>query len=297
MNQPFSVRHKDAVVGAFVFGAIAILLVLIGVMLMQKEFFEERYDLNTRFAMGIGLNPGAPVTISGITIGTITDVRLNPHGSVDVRMRLKKSFQDRIRGNSLATVRRPNPVGDKIINISQGTPDSAVLRDGDWVQSQEPAELDDALTHVTKIAANLEKIISRLERGEGTAGALLKDRSTLDSINRLIDAGHRMLRDGDRFVGNLNKISETTDTLMGQMPALAGQVGQAVGSVKDLAQRADTLVAQLNALTTQIPGVLEDGGHLIEQADEIAGSVKSNWLVRRNLPAPKDSLIQFETRE
>ncbi len=297
MNQPFTMRHKDAVVGIFVLTAAAILLTIVVVLLLRKEIFEERYCLNTRFEMGIGLNAGAPVGLSGVVIGTVEDVRLNDLGGVDLRMRLKKSFQNRIRENSLATIRRPNAVGDKMINLSQGTPDSKVIADGGWVRSQEAAEIDDALAHLTRISRDLETIVGRIERGEGTVGALLKDRSTLDSINGLVAAGSRILRDGDRFVGNLNSISKTADSAMQQLPLIAGQVSGAVGAVQGLAVRADTLVRELTKLSAQMPAVIEDGNDLLDQAGDIAHSVKSNWLVQRNLPPSPDSLLQFEARQ
>lgn len=290
-------RHKEAVVGVFVLSAAAILLALVVVMMLRKEIFEDRYCLNTRFEMGIGLNAGAPVGLSGVIIGTVENVQLNELGGVDLRMRLKKSFQDRIRENSLATIRRPNAVGDKMINLSQGTPDSKVLPDGGWVRSQEAAEIDDALAHVTRISKDLATIIARIERGEGTAGAILKDRSTLDSINSLIAAGNRILRDGDRFVGNLNEIGRTADSAMQQVPVLMNQVSGVVGAVGGLATRADSLVAVLTGISTQMPTVIEDGNDLLDQAGDIAHSVKSNWLVRRNLAPSPDSLLQFETRQ
>jgi phospholipid/cholesterol/gamma-HCH transport system substrate-binding protein len=295
MNQPFSIKHKESLVGAFVIGAGVIFLLLIVFTLIRKEIFEDHYRLKTNFQLGIGLNSGSLVCLAGLQIGTVESIELNQQGEVTVNLRLKKSYEERIRMNSVATIRRINMVGDKIINISPGTPDSPILKENSFLQSENPLELEDVLLSSTLMMKNLDEIITRIRNGEGTIGALLKDQKILDSLEKLIKQGSKTLADGNHLINDLGRLSTNLDSVTTSVPALLNRTNTAIENAGVLASHADTLVQSFNTMVEESMPILEKGKDGISQASKIMNSVQNNWLIKKNLPKQPDPVIIEET--
>ncbi len=60
-----------------------------------------------------GLRQGAPVWISGVEVGSVTDIALNPDGGTIVTMSLKKRDLRFVRTDSVASVLTLGLLGDK----------------------------------------------------------------------------------------------------------------------------------------------------------------------------------------
>src|SRR6476659_2429846 len=106
-------------------------------------------------------------------------------------MRLKGASRPLIKKDSIAAIKTEGLVGDKFVEVSFGSNESPVVQDGDTIQSEEPLEIADlvkktstildsakgAMQHVDETAGNLESITSKVNKGAGSIGALVNDRS------------------------------------------------------------------------------------------------------------------------
>src|SRR5574341_1248970 len=85
------------IVGAFVM--IPLLgLIVVGIFMAKAEhLFEEKYLLHSTIGKSYGLEPGAPVMMSGVPIGTVKAVEFNDAGRIDVTLQLLKRYQGMVR--------------------------------------------------------------------------------------------------------------------------------------------------------------------------------------------------------
>ncbi len=72
-----------------------------------------------------------PVKLSGFRIGRIHKIALDDQAKVIVRLKIDRKYSKWIRADSVATFRQEGLVGDRIIDVSVGTPDRPALADDD----------------------------------------------------------------------------------------------------------------------------------------------------------------------
>ncbi len=120
----------------------------------------------------------------------ITDVKELVRGSPG-----KNSIQDIIDNTSEATQTIKKILKERDGDISKVVENLRVITDSlrGVVETTDPNKkalgdsMRDTIEKIEKVASNLEKITSRIERGEGTVGKLLKDEKTVDKLNDALD--------------------------------------------------------------------------------------------------------------
>ncbi len=298
MKQAFSVKHKEVMVGAFVLTALFIFLSMLVLNLTQRGLFKDYYQLRTKFSMGIGINRGTSVMISGYNIGTVKDVILDDEGKILLLLKIERKYKKRIRKNSVASIRRINPaVGDKFINICQGTNNSPILKDGELLKSVELPELETVLEKLLKITSNVEGIIEKVSDGNGFVGELINNRSVLDSLNRFLTYGYKLVNNGTALMHSAKHLTDNVDDVVDSLPVFVNKASNSVDGLDRLAQNADLLIKELSTLLANIKPVVDDGKNVLFEASDVTHSIKNNWLIRGKLPKHVDEIIYEETRE
>ncbi len=94
------------------------------------------YEIKARFSRVTGLKIGNEVRISGVAVGRVKDIVLDPKDfSVTVVMDIKKNIK--ISDDSMAAVKTSGLIGDKYVSISPGGSDT-YLKPGDTIVDTEP---------------------------------------------------------------------------------------------------------------------------------------------------------------
>lgn len=280
-------RSLEIKVGFFVLVALAGFVTMIVVLGSEDALFEKRYTLNARFADVNGLRVGAAVFLAGMDCGLVSDVNFPgtlSDRTVHVRLSLQTDCRERIRGDSVASISSQGLLGDKLVSISVGSEDRAVLAEGSWLESTEPAELTDFLDDGKEILATVKSIVvkidtalgsedgegagksvlgilqsvrnilTEMESGEGLLHALVYDKKitraltgTLTSLDKTADdfaAVAAEIKDGDGLVHNLVYEDEITPKLISLVENLNG-TGQRIDALVTEIQEGDGLIHDL----------------------------------------------------
>ncbi|OGK90703.1 MAG: hypothetical protein A2X51_10335 [Candidatus Rokubacteria bacterium GWC2_70_24] len=188
-------------IGAFVVISLVVFLGIIYLLGAQARYFERKYDLVAEFTEVGGLIEGATVRLAGVQIGRVTNVALAPQagGKVRVTLTIARRFSDRIRQSSEARIVTQGLLGDKLVEITMGMPDSRPLEPGSTLQSREPfevgrmfAEGTDALSAITTLVLSLQASLDRLN----TAGTLEDLDAAVKSTRRVTERLEGLGRDG-----------------------------------------------------------------------------------------------------
>src|SRR5207253_1782209 len=136
---------RPARLGIFIFGALIIFAA--GVFLIgDRQFvFSRTYHLQTQFDKVAGLDDGAEVRAGGVRIGTVQHIQLPQQSGekVLIKMKLADSTREVIKQDSVAAIETEGLLGDKYVEITFGTKESAPVRDGDTIRSQPPLDYAD----------------------------------------------------------------------------------------------------------------------------------------------------------
>jgi phospholipid/cholesterol/gamma-HCH transport system substrate-binding protein len=171
-------RRLSLVVGAFFLLAIGGFAVMILSLSARTGVWTRHYDLVARFGDVKGLIGSAPVRLAGKRVGRVKSVGFDMEDpdrpGLLVLMQIDAKVQERIRTDSVATIGSAGLLGDRVIEITIGTPEGEMLRDGDELASVDPLDLNvtidkgaRALDNVANLAANLNSMVEGFDRESG----------------------------------------------------------------------------------------------------------------------------------
>lgn len=195
-----SVKYKIRL-GLFVVIGFALFVLAIFWIGRQQNLFNPTFTLRTKFNDVSGLQAGNNVRFSGITVGTVDAIQIMSDTSVLVLLKVQNDVRRFIKQDAFVTIGSEGFIGDKVLVISQGTPDSPPVTEGFLMASQNPVNMDAMLTSLSSTAENanvitgeLAEIMYKLNNGEGAIGRLLSDSSIAVNMERTmknIESGTR----------------------------------------------------------------------------------------------------------
>lgn len=185
-SQNFKIR-----LGLFVAGGITLFVLAIFIIGKQKNLFNPVYSLTTTFYNVGGLQIGNKIRFSGIDVGTVDNIQIINDSTVKVNLFIRKEVQEYIKTNSEVTIASEGLIGDKILLITQGTHNASSAKDGQYLKSVEPVEIDAIMASLQSTADNAEVISDELadiminiNSGEGTLGRLIKDTVIAENLSQ-----------------------------------------------------------------------------------------------------------------
>lgn len=238
-------------VGAVVLVAVAILL-FGGYRLGQAaHLFSRRYELIAFVPNANGLRQGGTVTVAGQLVGTVRRVDFLPVDNDTTRnlrlmLDIDESVREQIRGDSKARLRTQGLLGDKVFDISPGTPRYAALRPNDTIPIAPSLDYDQivqqasgAVGDVVGLTKDLRVVSSGITRGEGTVGQLMTNRALYDQLTGTLERTNQLiarmqsrtgtvgrLLDDPQLYNNLVRVTGSLDSLTSQVASSQGTVGR-----------------------------------------------------------------------
>lgn len=174
---------------------IGIILFILGIFVIgkQKNLFDPVFKLKANFRNVSGLQVGNTVRFSGINIGTVDNIAIINDSTVNVEMLIKKEVQKFIKSDSRAGIGAEGIIGDKVIVLSPGDSSKVIVKDGQMIASTEPVETDEIMKSLQMTADNaaiatneISEILIKINKGEGTLGRLIQDKTMADNIDQTI---------------------------------------------------------------------------------------------------------------
>lgn len=179
--------------GLFIAGGLGLFIIAIFIIGKQKNLFNPVYKLTTTFYNVSGLQVGCTIRFSGINVGTVDNITIINDSTVKVDLLIKKDIQRFIKSDSEAGIGTSGIIGDRVLIITQGSTDSPLAKDGQYIKSKEPTETDAIMKSLQVTADNaaiisnqLAEIMIKINRGKGTLGRLIKDTTIAANISQTI---------------------------------------------------------------------------------------------------------------
>lgn len=238
---------NNVVLGVFVligFGAFIFLIFNLG---GGSGVFSRNVALFGRFNQVKGLHYGSEVSLAGLRIGTVKDIKIAKDDTKEliVELSIASRHFDQIRTDSVARIATQGLLGDKYVEITIGSPAQPIVKPDSFIptseiedfftkggglvsdidkQFQKGGSVDLLLQNMNKVAnnlavitheaahgkgllhevtkgesgkrveastAHLESILGKVDRGEGTLGALVNDPSVFEDLKTVMGGAKR----------------------------------------------------------------------------------------------------------
>jgi len=255
MKRSSVITWEQLKVGVVILAALGVLAVAIYKLGQAANLFHRRYELVAYLANASGLMPGGTVLVAGQFAGTIRSIEFLPVDNdttrnLRLRLGIDASLREQIRADSKAKVRKLGLLGDKVIDISIGTPRFGVLQPGDSIAIAPSldyeavlAQAAGAVSDMVDLTHDLRKLTGGILAGEGTVGQLMTNRALYDQFLGTMARANSMLT---KFENPNGTVAHLLDD-----PTLYNRFVTLIGS-------ADSLVVALNNKDGTIGKLLRD---------------------------------------
>lgn len=248
------------IVGLFVLVPLLGLVVVGWFMAKAEHLFERKYHLKASLTKSFGLEPGAPVMMSGFQIGRVELVDLNDRGTVDVLLLMLSKYQGMVRENSEASVMKSGfVVGQTQVDIAMGTPDKPALGNGAVIKVNEPEDLGDLIDEVQPVLAAVKKTLLRVE--EITA-----------DLQTTVQSGGRALGQVELAAKELPAMVHTIQHTVSSVERTAASLPEITASVKRSLVLVDQIAGDVKMTTSKLPSVIESTQETVKSVKALTDS-------------------------
>lgn len=205
-------------VGGIIIAAMLVLGVAIYKLGQAANLFSKRYELLTFLPNANGLRAGGTVFVAGQFAGTIKAIEFLPIDNdttrnLRVRMEVDEGLQSQIRSDSRAKVRTLGLLGDKVIDISIGTPRYSALKAGDTITVAQSldyeavlAQAAGAVADMVELTHDMRTLTSGIVGGKGTIGQLVTNRALYDQFVGTMGRANTMLSKFENPNGSFSRM-------------------------------------------------------------------------------------------
>jgi phospholipid/cholesterol/gamma-HCH transport system substrate-binding protein len=259
-------RAHHVLIGLFTVIVVTAAL-LFGLWLAKSSVDTEFKDYEVVFNEAVsGLSKGSSVQYSGIKVGDVISLRLDPKDPRRVLARIRLAGDTPIKEDTQAKLALTGVTGTSIIQLSGGTPQSPTLKGKD---------------------GNLPTIVA----SPSPIARLLNDSEDLMAgVNTLMHNANLMFstQNIERISNTLENLEQTTGTIAEQR----GDIRQAMQQLASVGKQANNMLEQTTALMRNANGLLnEHGKEALGSAEQAMKSLQqSSATLNKLISANQDSL-------
>src|SRR6478752_7427718 len=207
--------NKRAIwVGLFIF--LGLVFLMAGILMVGNlhETFKRKMKLVAIFDNINGLQKGDNVWFSGVKIGTVGEIVIDPQMKVSVDLNVNKNAQSYLRKNVKVKLSSDGFIGNKVIVLYGGTKESPAIEEGDTLMVENHSITENLMNTLQKNNENLlaitndfKKISKKLSNNEGTIGKLLNDDALYNNLTSITFSLNDASANASKLVGSLNQFS------------------------------------------------------------------------------------------
>lgn len=216
-------ENVEVKVGIFVFIGMLILFVIV-FSIGDFYFWNPGYSIKAAFKFVNGVEVSAPVRFAGVDAGEVEGILLAPDsetGQTIVELLLWIRQYVRIPQDSVVTINTLGLLGEKYVEITPGSPQVPVLKEGDQIRGRDPlateaiavrayqvaSKMDQAMEHINSVVKDAQfkesfkqtvvnasqmtdsanDILAQIKSGEGTLGKLIYSEELHNDLEELTD--------------------------------------------------------------------------------------------------------------
>ena len=235
------VQWSQLKVGVLVLVALTALAALIFLMSGSTGgIFSRKITLRSYFENSAGLKNGAPVNLEGVTIGTVTDIKIVPARKltpVEVTMKIGSKYRNAVHTDSTSSLETIGVLGDTVVDINSKSATGPEVQNNAELKTNETPNLSDVIKSSQGTIEQLNTILAKVDH---LADSL---NSTKGSIGELINNPDLY----NKAVATLNQLSQLVDTVANGK----GSIGKLVAD-DTLYDHINDIVAKLDKMSTEL---------------------------------------------
>jgi phospholipid/cholesterol/gamma-HCH transport system substrate-binding protein len=265
-------KHRDDVLVGLVI-TVGLVILAIGSIYLVRGGLQTGYPLYARFPWGSGIKQGQTVFLSGVEIGFVGNVDLNPDGTLIVVMRIKSHYH--VPQGTTATIEPNGIFGDVDVALRPVHPNAASIAPGDTVPIGRPGvNLADLLARVDTASGHLSDVARTVQVELVQGGGIADLRLTLENANKLV---LQLSKIATEESGELHSSLHSLNRAVSAVDSVT--IDSTLRNLKTTTANMATLTHDLQHATVQLGGILAK----VDSGNGTAAMLVNNPDVYNNL--------------
>src|SRR5213080_4014828 len=205
MPRTRSLKWSELKIGMMAVFAIFIAASLILALSGQGGFWWQRYRVKARFSNAGGVNQGSIVRVSGVKVGSVTNLDF-AGPQIEMTLQLRKDMQPLVRTTSRATIGSMSLLGEGAVDIGASTTGDPIPEWGYVPTAPLAPALSDVTAQASTGIADLNAVLHDLRQGRGTVGKLMTDQQLYNELRQFTEAAREVTQGLQRGKGTLGQL-------------------------------------------------------------------------------------------
>jgi phospholipid/cholesterol/gamma-HCH transport system substrate-binding protein len=298
-------NHFERVAGVFVLLALLGFFLSVLTMAFKQGWFESKVSFTAFFVSAEGVHPGVTVQMSGLQAGQVETVELTADNRVKVHFSIYKKFHERIRKDSYVQLVRPFIIGERVLDVTVGSPDTSLLEAEAVMTSRESVDLitllsgkglSRSLSEMSEMLGSLRRLLEAFLDRERTESFI----ATLDRLEPLVKNLNSMsvevtklakqTNQGDQLKVVLQEVAQMgkginyiLPELTEKAPHLAKDMRELVENLNSLTREFKSVIPALNAVAPELPRTSKRAVEALDEAVVLMKALQKSFLLRGNV--------------
>ena len=286
-----SYSAQERLAGTFVLLAVGLLVWLLITSQKTQNLFEDEITLYATMSSIQAVNKNTNVIISGLDVGTVTDVNIDDNNQVIITMSILEKYQKLIRTDSTAELLdfKFALLGKSVIEISVGSPQLPVIKNGSTLVIKESFNLVQLIAKFEPVLITLQDSIERTNEilqaiEPKQVGANIDN---LESISSNLKAITQQIRQGEGLAGSAiynNNMKDDVLTTTENLKILTERT-------KGVLEQTSALLISLQKQVDQLPEITEKVKPLLDEADKTIKATQKIWPLSSSMPKDNKQML------
>ncbi|MDB4924406.1 MlaD family protein [Mucilaginibacter sp.] len=200
-------------IGLFTFIGLLVLIAAVFFIGNQKSLFSATFKISGVFKNVNGLQIGNNVRFAGINVGVVNDIEIINDTAVRVILNINDDVKKFIKKDSKMSIGSDGLMGDKLVVLMPGGATStAMVKDGDQINSINPIDVDKIIAKLTKIEDNagslidnMAQIVAKINTGKGSLSRLLNNDKMAREMEKTVTQAKTTMQNVHKTSATLNE--------------------------------------------------------------------------------------------
>jgi len=261
-------RRSEIRAGVFLLLSFVLLVVLVFAVSDIQSLFRKKKTVKVLFAFSDGIEKNAPVRLSGMKIGKVTEVRVAPEQNDLVEVTLSIYRDTVVKQDTKAAIKTLGLVGGKYVELASGTPKARSLGPDETLRGEESLKIEDLTRAALDVVAKLKNIAGNLDH-------LLGDPALSKSLKITV----RNLEEVSANIKVMTSSKEEVAQGLKNLPELLKKLDDSATSLKAITDKSDKIVGENKKnIDDMIEHFRDMGKNLKDASEEVK---KEPWRLLR----------------
>lgn len=241
-----------------IFFVITVLLTITVIFFFGKiRPFRKGYHFIVTFHRVAGLSVGDEVRLAGLKVGEVSSMEMTKK---KILVNLWIQEKAKIGKDAKITVAQVSIMGGQYVSISPGDPESSLMSPGETIEGYDPSSIEDIVTQLVETGNEIKNLSQSLYKISENANLILEENrqsvreliSSLNNVTKNLDKIVERVEKGEGTVGKLIKEEDLYNETLQAVKDLRETIEETKTTIKDIEPHLKATIENVEIITDRL---------------------------------------------